>query len=277
MHREWNRIFPTGNHRWTMGLRPASAVEFFARTADWDAVLAERRRLLADDLSTYVEMLPGAERAVDEAGTLLAGLGLPISLGDVGSTPAAKLAAIGRAVEPDLIWLEGDADRGHRVIAGAVCFPSSWALSEKLGKPMRLVHGPVPKLDEQLGRQIDAFLSKMEPGAAWTRENWSLAGDGRLNHHPSQPRDSIIQRADEGRIWIRLEHQFLMKLPRSGEVLFAIHVDPVPLTEVINQAGIAERLALLLETMADEALQYKRLTHVRDDIVALLRARSAGR
>jgi dimethylamine monooxygenase subunit A len=286
MKRDWSRILPAGNHRWTMGLRPASAGEFFAPTTERDAVVRERAQWLGEDFSRYAGLRVGeegtgaeramAEAAIDETGDMLAGLRLPIPAFDKAADVAAKLVALGTAVEPDLAWLAADADGTYRLIGGVICFPSSWDLREKLGLPMRGVHGPVPKLDEQLGRQVDSFLTKLEPGAAWTRENWSLAGDGRRNHHPSQPREAIATEAVLERLWIRLEHQLLLKLPESGAVLFGIHVDPVPLAAATIEAAVAERLPQLLETMAVDALDYKRLGAARDLIVRRLRDAAAG-
>jgi dimethylamine monooxygenase subunit A len=271
MHRDWNRIFPPGNHRWTMGLRPAEVGEYFAPTAERDSVLRERRGWLADDFSAYAAALPGAEQAIDETRDYLAELGLPIPAGPVAD-PASQLAALGSAVEQDLAWLQADTDGTHRLTGGVVCFPSSWALTEKLGLPIREVHAPVPKLDEQLGRQVDSFLAKLEPGAAWTRENWSLAGDAELNHHPARPRGEIRDDATADQVWIRLEHQLLLRLPRSRAVLFGIHVDPVPLATVIQDRATAGRLLRLLETMAADALAYKRLNNnARDGVLQIVR------
>src|SRR5688500_10947620 len=115
MHRDWNRIFPPGNHRWTMGLRPAEAGEYYAPTAERDSVLRERERWFTEDLSTYAAALPGTEPAIDETRDYLAELGLPIPTWPPDADPASKLRALGSAVEQDLAWLQADADGTHRL------------------------------------------------------------------------------------------------------------------------------------------------------------------
>ncbi len=35
-------------------------------------------------------------------------------------------------------------EEGWRLAVGALCFPSSWQLTEKFGKPMSGIHEPVP-------------------------------------------------------------------------------------------------------------------------------------
>ena len=79
-------------------------------------------------------------------------------------------------MEPDILFLVPSDESGEfRLVAGCVCFPSSWRLAEKLGKPLTAIHGPVPGLNEQLGAPITQFLRRLEPGIAWRRENWASA------------------------------------------------------------------------------------------------------
>lgn len=46
-----------------------------------------------------------------------------------------------------------EAERDGYVLAAlSVCFPSRWRIAEKLGKPLRDIHAPVPHYDEKLAR-----------------------------------------------------------------------------------------------------------------------------
>lgn len=254
-----------------MGLRPTEAATFFAPTADAAEVLAERRQLLDVDPDRYTALTQAAEPAIDEtAEWLLAVASCDVADVATAADVRARLLALGRRLEADLVWMHPRGDDAHRLIAGVVCFPSSWDVHEKLERPMRMIHAPVPGLDEALGRQVDRFLAKLEPGAVWTRENWSVAADPRLNHHPTLPKTPFPDDLRADQVWIRLEHQLLVRMPRSGSVLFAIHVEPVPLPKIVAQPKIAARLARLLETMSPAALDYKRLATARDAIVRLL-------
>ena len=270
---DWKRIFPEGDHRWTMGLRPADAATFFAPRPDADAALRLRERLLTDDPVRYAVLLPEAHAAVDETvGWLRTAAGRDVAAAYAPVESYERLLALGRSVETDFVWLQADGERSHRVVGGVVCFPSSWDLRANLNAPLRRVHDPVPGLDDALGRQIDVFLDKLEPGAVWARENWSLAADDERNHHPSTPRTPYPRPLAADGVWIRLEHQLLVRLPRSPAVLFVIDVEPIPLPTLLRDAAATERLARLLETMSPDALRYKRLDGVRDAIVRQLRA-----
>mgnify|MGYP000846223527 CR=1 FL=1 len=39
---------------------------------------------------------------------------------------------------------EDEGEGGWRLAAGSLCFPSSWSLVEKFGKPLQDIHAPVP-------------------------------------------------------------------------------------------------------------------------------------
>jgi hypothetical protein len=252
-----------------MGLRPADVASFFAPTDRHAVVLRERARWLAEEPPKYAALTTAAETALDETVQLARSLDATLNVESAAPTERfATLLALGRAWEPDFVWMHPGHDSVHRLVGGVVCFPSSWALTDKLGRPMREVHDPVPGLDEALGRQIDVFLTKLEPGVAWTRENWNLGPDDELNHHPSRPRRLFDADVEARNVWVRLEHQLLLKLPRSGSVLFGIRVEVIALSNVLAEPEVAARLARLFETMSPAAAAYKRVT---PQLVAMLR------
>ncbi len=265
---DWNQIFPATDHRWVMGLRPGDVAAYLARRDSTGAVCAERSRWLAEDADMYSALLPEAEPALRETIELARSLGTSID----GTLPAREqLLALGRAWEVDFAWMHPDGHGTHRLIGGVVCFPSSWALRDKLGRPMSEVHRPVPGLNEALARNIETFFARQEPGQAWTRENVSYSRDADLNHHPSRlvrPLDATITREE---VFIRLEHQLLLKLSNSGSILFGIRVEVVPLTQLMQDSSAVTRLMRLLSTISPEAAAYKGMTEVRARLVSLLR------
>jgi hypothetical protein len=76
--------------------------------------------------------------------------------------------------EPDFVLLSVG-DEGLTVQGGVVCFPSSWALREKLGRTLDFTHSVVPDLNAQLAPRIHKALAQLRTGAAWERENWGLS------------------------------------------------------------------------------------------------------
>ncbi|MBL9080218.1 MAG: DUF3445 domain-containing protein [Planctomycetales bacterium] len=266
---DWSRILPDADHRWTMGLRPGDAAEFFRPRDATGEVLRERRRWLADEPEKYVVATPECESCVDDSLAVAKSLGFALPNSDLKDLPTRAMV-LGCAWESDFVWLLPDDGGTYHVVGGIVCFPSSWALTDKVGLPIGDVHAPVPGLNSALGRQIDTFLAKLEPGAAWTRENWSLSRSDERNQHTSRPRlpfdDSIT--ADD--VWIRLEHQLLLRLRPSSGVLFGIRIELVPLVEIRQDAEAARRLARALKTMSQEAAEYKILAPARERLIALL-------
>jgi hypothetical protein len=271
---DWDRIYPDADHRWVMGLRPGDAADFFATRDATGAVCAERARWLADDAAKYAALLPEAEPALRDTVALARTLGTTI---DAALPASLQLLALGRAWEPDFVWMHPDGDGIHRLIGGVVCFPSSWALRDKLGRPMSEVHGPVPGLNAELGRQIETFFARQALGVAWTRENSNYSRDAQLNHHPSRPRRPLDATVTADEVWIRVEHQLLLKLPRSGSVLFGIRLEIIPLPRLMEGAQAAARLARVFSTMSPAAAVYKGVAEARTALVALLRqTRSAA-
>lgn len=284
---DWLRIFPDADHRWAMGLRPGLAAEYFAPCDDAGTVLPERAELLASEPEKYSLLTVDGEAALAETIALARSLGTSIDIA-AGAKPQDQLTALGRAWEPDVVWLgrsagEAEPQAGlHRVVGGIVCFPSSWALADKLGLPMADVHEPVPGLNEALARQVDRFLDKLSPGDFWTRENWSLSRTPARNQHTSlQGPPHIWPRLDEAtplsEVWIRLEHQILLRLPESDAVLFGIRIESPPLTDLLEQPLAAGRFARILSTMNDDAARYKNFAALRPRMVAALTEAAGGR
>ncbi len=261
---DWEHVFPTGDHRWTMGVRRIRADEFLAPTSEHDKILAERRRWLFDDPTIYAGLLSEGDPALDETIEMLAP---QISVTD----PYQRLLELGRRTEPDLIWLLPTDDGTWRVVGGVVCFPSSWALADKIGLPMSDVHGPVPNLYATLGDRIDTFLTGFESGFGWGRVNWSLTRDAQRNYHPSRGLCKLDATTAPSTVWLRLEHQLLMRLPRSAAVLFALRIQRLPLAEVKADPVAAARLAHTLETMSPEIARYKHFAAAREPLIAYLR------
>jgi hypothetical protein len=237
----WLRLLPDADFRLPMALRPGDAGRFWR---DWDAgggLARERARWLANDPPAYRVTGPGAEFVEAEA----------------------WMRSHSAAPEPDWVLLD-DSGGGEPVVTGGeVVFPSSWSLPDKLGKPLSGVHAPVPGLQTALGTAIQRFLSKLEPGAAWERENWGLSANEELNHHPALARPRPGPDAALRNTWLRLESQFLTRLPKSRCILFGIRVTAHRLDELAALPGVAARLARALATMPDTVAHYKGLREAR--------------
>ncbi len=263
----WQRLFPPEPYRFSMGLRPGSAREFFAPSLEAAQVLAERRRWLAGETQHYAVLTDAGIPLFQEFETVTAHWRDHSSPARPTASPersaARNLADLASALEPDIVLLVPDNDCQLRVVGGAVCFPSSWALTEKIGLTLAEVHAPVPTLNSQLATRIDAALSRLPPGACWLRENWGLAADAHLNRHPARGLDRLHAGVRLDGAWLRLEHQALFRLPETGGVVFGIRVTVHRLAELAADPAFRLGLAGALTSMSPEIAEYKGLTDAR--------------
>ena len=275
-------LFPNEDYRFAMRFERGRPEDFFAPTESGPRLLAERERWLNEEPNRYAAMLPGGEPLVEETLELLRDWPatraiaspdeasvLPASPSDDGS-PLASCIELGRKLETDFLLLKPDAAGVFRLLCGCVCFPSSWSLEEKMGRPLEEIHSVVPGLNTQLSRPISGFLAKMAPGVSWLRANWGLSRSAELNQHPARklPRLDATVRADE--VWLRVEWQSLVALPANHGVLFGIRIEVFSLEDVRRDPAAAEGLLRALRTMPGEMAAYKGIAAARERIVSFL-------
>ncbi|MBL8819824.1 MAG: DUF3445 domain-containing protein [Planctomyces sp.] len=270
---DWRRFFPDADHRWAMGLRRGEAGVFLAPTESSASVCAERNHWLSTEPRTYAVLTKEAEPALAETVTFARSLGFAVrpeqSPRDRSSreeSPFDQLLSLGRVWESDFVWLVADKAGTRRVAGGVVCFPSHWDLSEKVGRTLSETHSVVPGLNAALDRQIETFLDKIVPGDAWLRENAGFSRSPEFNQHIKRPRTRLDVSVTVDEVWIRLEHQMLLKLPLTHSILFGIRVQVVPLRQVLNTPYAATAMTRLLSTISPEAADYKGLSDARETI-----------
>lgn len=265
---DWARILPDADHRWAMGLRPGDLAAFYRSRDPSGRILAERDHLLSESPHDHAALQPVADAALRETVELARSLGAVMSDQE---SPWDQLLSLGRAWESDFVWMIPQGDTSWTLAGGVVCFPSSWSMPEKLGHPMRAIHTPVPGLNPALEKQIETFLNRMQPGQPWVRENVGFSRDDQKNHLPSRPRRRLDATVTLDEVFLRVEHQLLNKLPRSGAILFGIRVEIVSLRHALQDPIACTRLRRLITTISPDAAEYKGLAHAREAIIALMR------
>ncbi len=266
--------FPDQDHRFYMRFERERIGDYFKPSELQSKILAERCYWLRTTPQIYTALLPEGIPLLEEAIALAQSEQtlLPeslVALADANS-PEDKCRILGESWEPDFVLLRPGDDGAFRVVAGCVCFPSSWSLAEKIGRSMEFVHGPVPGLNAALGQQINSFLGKMKPGLAWQRLNWSLSRSAELNQHPDRDLPQFDSSVLPEEIYLRLENQVLVKLPVTQGVLFGIRIFIHPLTEVKKNPVVARGLARALKTMEEPVAAYKKLLAARDTATRFL-------
>lgn len=283
-------------HPFAIGLAPLGDRPWLVTDDRLPGYLAEKARLLAAMPGTVFMVEPGTQEAQDEVLDRvsswqaarhphrfetgpqgLAATGAPAP--DPASPPLARAAML---CAEDLVLMRRG-DDGWRIAAAALCFPSSWRLKEKFGRPMEAVHAPVPgyAAGTRNATLVNRIFDNLAPDTPVLRGNWSIYGDDRL-HHPEphegeRAGDPAALGAD--RLFLREERQTLTRLPATGDILFTILITLTPLSSLSATADGRRKAAALASQMAamtPEQLAYKAMDGRADSLCRLLENLAAG-
>lgn len=262
-------LFPDQDYQFQLRFERGEPAHYFEPTPQHDALVSERAHWLESQAATYASLRPEGILLLNEA------LALATEWhgfkGPHDDSPYGQLLALGKFWEPDFLFLRLDSDQEVRLHGGCVCFPSSWRLTDKIGQPMEFIHRPVPGLNASIGAPVHKFLSQIKPGVAWQRTNWGLSASAELNQHPDRGIAPLGASGGLGDVWLRVEHQALVALPKSGGILFGIRIVMHPLADVCAEPLAAAGLRRALQTMPDDVARYKGLHEAKERIAALLR------
>lgn len=255
-------LFPDGDYRFHLTLRRAEPRDFFQAQDPSGVVLAERARWLSAEPARYAAIQPDGDPVLREFALLAAQWTRGLDAAPSGCPSIELLHRLGAALEPDLLFLSADDAGQFRLRGGALCFPTGWALEEKLGQTLDSIHGVVPGLNAALAAPIHQFLSKLKPGPAFLRDNWGISATDELNLHPARRVAAPDVPVALDRLWLRVEHQALMALPNSRGIVFGIRIAHLRFDAVAREPE-AVRLRHALATMPPELVAYKRLERIR--------------
>lgn len=268
-------LFPAEDFRFKLELKRGAPRDFFRGSDASGRLLAERRRWIEAEPARYLALQPAGEALVAEMAALCRAWGVADVAGRADR--GGMLRELGRVLEPDLLLLAADGDGQFRLCGGALCFPTGWALEEKLGLTVEEIHGVVPGLNGALGPAIDGFLRRLRPGHAFHRDNWGLAATDELNLHPGRGLPAPAGPVDLRRLWLRVEHQAFVALPESRGVLFGIRIALHPLETVAEDEAARRGLARALASMPAAVARYKRVDEVGPALIERLSSEGAGR
>lgn len=166
-------------------------------------------------------------------------------------------------VADDLVVMLPDDFGRYRLAAASLCSPSDWLLEEKLGLTMEEVHSPIPRLNAEIGEQIDRFFVRLPADRSVQRFNWSI-----MPHPNYLSREHWEIAAESGELWYRAERQSLRRLPETGAIAFTIRVHICALESLASIDGALESLWQAVADAPEDLRRYKGL-----DILAPVIAR----
>ena len=259
--RDLRELFPEDDFGFRLTLKRGAPADFFKPGRDSAAVLAERRKWLAESPHDYAILPESAQPAWAEfCGLAGEWIGQPVP-----SDPVRG----GGLLEPDVVVMTRDESGIFRLRGGVVVFPSHWALADKLEQTLLEVHGVVPGLNTAIGSAIDRYLDRLRPGFAAERSNWGLAATDAMNLHPATHPVRLVQGMSVDDIWLRIEDQSLSLLPKSDAILFGIRIESIRLTEVLADSEIRRRFHRALKTMPSVVAEYKGITTVMPELLRI--------
>ncbi|MES2143786.1 MAG: DUF3445 domain-containing protein [Pseudomonadota bacterium] len=215
------------------GVLPLEAGDDWVRVDDaFAGQMAERDRLIVAMPERVHALLPEGQAAAVELYTMvldkIAGLpgyhcgGNAVVRPDgarVVPDPDQPLLTLGRLVQQDLCLMEAGAD-GHRLTGAILCFPASWTLAQKLGRPLIGIHDGVVPYSEDVGRRVQRMFDAIRPDQPLWRMNFLTYDDHTLH----QPRLEGQRRPQPvGHFYVRSERQCFVRLPVTRAVVFSIH------------------------------------------------------
>ncbi len=220
------------------GVMPLAGEDWLLQDEAYGPQMAERDRLIADQTDLVYRQLPEGRPAAEELYDLVLAALAGRAGFDIGPKTATRpdgvqvtldrtepLKTLGRLVQQDLCLME-KADAEHRLTGAVLCFPASWHLHEKIGRPLIGIHKPVHSYDGDLAARVQRMFDVIRPGMGLWRMNSLVYRDPTL-HQPRREDDPRIDRRGGG--FLRAERQCFIRLPQTQAVLFSIHTYVVPL------------------------------------------------
>lgn len=235
------------------GVQPLAGYhEWLARDEAFAGQMALRDRLIAERRGDVIATCPGSEAALEELyGEVLYYLsgregygwedGVCVRPDGVRVVLDAtdQLGTLGRLVQQDLCVMEKPEGADEHVLTAAVlCFPASWTLSEKIGRPLTAIHDPVASYDGSMAKRVQRLFDMLRADTPLWRQNAMIYSVPELYH----PRSVDAPREDlTGGQYLRSEKQVLLRLMETQAVVFSIHNYIVRLEDLTDaqRAGLA--------------------------------------
>jgi len=217
------------------GMAPATPNDWLRVDEAYSAQMQRRLQLLETQRSDVLWMDPSAqiaaEEVLDEALGVLPSLGFAVTPTHVVCPDARRVAirreapllTLGQLIQEDICLMRKEGDE-HVLVGAVLCFPASWRLAEKAGKPRIGIHAPVADYDANVAKRVQRLFNAIRVGAPLWRFNNLWYDDAEL-HQPRSAKNSTrrIKPEKKAAPYIRSERQCLIRMPVSDVVVFSIH------------------------------------------------------
>ena len=168
-----------------------------------------------DGNETYFRnKITGEEFLFDEKFNIIRSVNVPFK------RYASSLDALACQVQEDLAVMQTD-QGSNKLSAGHICFPSSWALEDKIGKDFAQIHSPVPGISLSYSHALVESISNKGP---FVRFVFGFSNDDSLNHHSSKmpPDSQLCFNTKNPKLFLRIERQTTSPIQELNSSLFTI-------------------------------------------------------
>lgn len=198
------------------------------------------------------------------------------TFGDHATLPYEPLEFITRQVQGDVALLD-QRDGDLFMDAGMITCPADWSLAFDAGMSFKQWHTPVP-IAHDLGVFDRAlkYLLNIPVDKPVRRLNWTLTINPRMDTSPEnfhewgKDRSSVTATNAGDLVHLRVEQQFMARLPRSNGLMFGIRTYLASMNELTTNPTWATRLHRVLRDLPDPIAEYKGMTHYRQPLVEWL-------
>lgn len=184
-------------------------------------------------------------------------------------------------VQEDIAWVVKETDGkdsdncdGLKILH--VMSPSHWSPEVKFNQSFFNVHAPIPgveKLNKSANQMVDAMINK----GPFLRMVWSFVTDQNFNHHPDAPkgtdpkqwkgRSFDLENKPENPFDLRVERQITWGFKELNAALFTIRISFLEGQEVKTNKEWRELLSGAIESMSPASLEYKGLSHCKNELL----------
>ena len=251
--------FPTRPPWHRMGLQRLAPQDWLPRAVDAGPTLRAKLRLLRWVPDRVVVTDGAGADTLDRVAEVLASHRDPTAVVDdpvlSRFAPHQRFVGTAAGLVDDVCVMER---RGgaHRLVAGAVWFPSRWELRDRVGRSARAIHEPVPDDGSGMAARAERFMARIAPGDIWARTNWFLH-DRPVRWAPRRPhRPHDLAGQDPPRLWLRSEHQTLHALDEDL-LIFTIRARLAPVSVFAARPEAAAALRDQLDAMPHDLVAEK--------------------
>ncbi|MCY4335475.1 MAG: DUF3445 domain-containing protein [Litoreibacter sp.] len=224
------------NTRRLPGVQPLDMNDWLQFDDAFEAQRIERARLLYDRQEDVLQCLETARDAEEELAAFVSNRLSQLGRAPLDLQERDPLLRIATGVVEDMCILQKQGEE-HVLTSALLCFPANWRLSEKLGRPLAMIHAPVDAYTSDIARRVQRLFDAVQVGRPLWRANALRYATPNL----FQP-DRHVAQSDvpDGEGYLRSERQSILRLPETGAVVFSIHTRLVKMTNLTpeQKAGL---------------------------------------